>query len=148
MRPLEKLKNSQRDDSPRKWKCLFWMWKVHTDSKETAQIQYSNPLWFNVKTKFDSDNHKSTESCEQLRFNHEDHLVQLSAKSKLPHFSGTSMKIAQPLSTSCSLQLYSKNIFHASTWIFSHCKLWSLFITYCLCIMHLWENWCLFLTPH
>lgn len=67
------------------------------------------------------------------------HLVQLSAKSRdnfkvSTSYSGPSMKIPQPLWTSVLNSSYSKNIFHASTWKFSTCKLWLLLITCWLCI--------------
>lgn len=65
MKPLEKLKPGKGmilQGSRSACQDVIWMQKVHTDSKVTAQIQYRNPLWFYLETKFNSDSQKSTES--------------------------------------------------------------------------------------
>lgn len=75
------------------------------------------------------------------------HLVQLSARSRANFKVDLTLKLVQvtqvqawrshnhseqtvPALNNC----YSQNIFHASTWIFFHCKLWLLPITCWLCI--------------
>lgn len=117
MKPLEKLKNSQRGDSPRKWKCLprcfleaegshRFKWNCTNSVQKSIVVLCGNQI--QLKTVTNPQNHWTI----QVGNNHGDHLVQLPAKSRAnfkmhASYLGPSMKIPKPLWPSCSVFINS-----------------------------------------